>query len=79
MQPCGGEACSQTSYKIAVGDPRLYLEVMPSGLKLWRWKYIIGDRENRYAVRVYPDLLLTAAREEVAPKLVKIGTVPCFS
>jgi len=36
-------------YKIAVGGG-LYLEVMPTGSKLWRWKYRIGGKENRYAV-----------------------------
>ena len=64
-------------YKIAVGGG-LYLEVMPSGSKLWRWKYRIGGKENRYAVGAYPDLLLTAARgeTEVARKLVKVGIHP---
>jgi hypothetical protein len=61
-------------YKKAVGGG-LYLEVMPSGSKLWRWKYRIGGKENRYAVGAYPDLLLTAARKEteVARTLVKTG------
>ena len=51
-------------YKIAAGGS-LYLEVMPSASKLWRWKYRIGGKENRYAVGAYPDLLLTAARKKV--------------
>ena len=53
---------SAKPYKIAVGGA-LYLEVMPSGSKLWRLKYRVGGKENRYAVGAYPDLLLTAARE----------------
>lgn len=63
--------------KISVGGG-LYLEVMPGGSKLWRWKYRIGGKENRYAVGAYPDLLLTAAREkaETARKLVKAGIHP---
>lgn len=68
---------STKSYKIAVGGG-LYLEVMPGGSKLWRWKYRIVGKENRYAVGAYPDLLLTAAREkaEAARKLVKEGIHP---
>ena len=33
-------------YKIAVGDG-LYLEVKPSGSKLWRWKYRLLGKEMR--------------------------------
>ncbi len=64
-------------YKIAVGGG-LYLEVMPSGSKLWRWKYRIGGKENRYAMGSYPDLSLKEAREEAenARKLVKQGIHP---
>lgn len=64
-------------FKIAAGGG-LYLEVMPGGSKLWRWKYRIGGKENRLAVGAYPDLLLSAAREkaEVARKLVKAGIHP---
>lgn len=68
---------SAKPYKIAVGGA-LYLEVMPSGSKLWRLKYRVGGKENRYAVGAYPDFLLTAAREEAAAarKLVKAGIHP---
>ncbi|MDP1679702.1 MAG: tyrosine-type recombinase/integrase [Candidatus Nitrotoga sp.] len=64
-------------FKIAAGGG-LYLEVMPSGSKLWRWKYRIGGKENRLAVGAYPDLLLSVAREkaEAARKLVKAGVHP---
>lgn len=75
----GNSACVAVDgpYKIAAGNG-LYLEVMPSGSKLWRLKYRIGGKENRYAVGAYPDLLLTAAREEAeaARKLVKAGIHP---
>ena len=40
-------------YKHSVGEG-LYLEVMPSGSKLWRWKYRIEGKENRYAMGSYP-------------------------
>ncbi|MGH8578755.1 MAG: tyrosine-type recombinase/integrase [Gammaproteobacteria bacterium] len=64
-------------YKIAVGRG-LYLEVAPSGSKLWRWKYRLGAKENRYAVGAYPAVLLKEARElaEEARKLVKAGIHP---
>ena len=43
------------AYKLAIGGG-LYLEVMPGGSKLWRWKYRIGGKENRYAIRLLEDL-----------------------
>lgn len=65
------------NYKIAVGEG-LYLEVTPKGSKLWRWKYRIDNKENRYAVGCYPELSLREAREKVesARKLVKQGLHP---
>lgn len=65
------------SYKIGIGGG-LYLEVMPGGSKLWRWKYRIGGKENRFAMGAYPDLSLREAREqvEVSRKLVKDGIHP---
>ena len=64
-------------YRLAVGGA-LYLEVTPGGSKLWRWKYRIGGKENRYAMGVYPDLSLKEARDqvEIARKLVKNGIHP---
>lgn len=64
-------------YKIAAGGG-LYLEVTPGGSKLWRWKYRIGGKENRFAMGSYPELSLKEAREEaeVARKLVKQGIHP---
>lgn len=64
-------------YKIAVGGG-LYLEVMPTGAKLWRWKYRLGGKENRFAVGAYPAVLLkeARARAEEARKLVKAGVHP---
>lgn len=65
------------SYKIACGGG-LYLEVMPSGSKLWRWKYRLGGRENRFALGAYPQTLLRDAREqsESARKMVAHGVHP---
>src|SRR6185295_14296609 len=31
----------------------LYIEVRPSGAKLWRYRYRIGERENLYALGEY--------------------------
>jgi integrase len=65
------------SYKIAVGGG-LYLEIMPGGSKLWRWKYRLLGKENRCALGSYPRLSLKEARDamEVARKLVKSGIHP---
>jgi integrase len=65
------------NYKISVGGG-LYLEVTPNGSKLWRWKYRIDNKENRYAIGSYPELSLREAREkmESARKQVKQGLHP---
>lgn len=68
---------AKKAYKIAAGGG-LYLEVMPGGSKLWRWKYRLLGKENRYALGSYPDLSLKEARDatEAARKLVKQGIHP---
>lgn len=40
----------------------LYLEVMPTGAKYWRWKYRYADKEKRMAFGVYPEVSLADAR-----------------
>lgn len=40
----------------------LYLEVMPTGAKYWRWKYRHADKEKRMAFGVYPEVSLAEAR-----------------
>lgn len=64
-------------YKITAGNG-LYLEVMPSGSKLWRWKYQLFDKENRFALGRYPEITLKGAREkaEAARQQVKQGLHP---
>lgn len=64
-------------YKIACGRG-LYLEVMPGGSKLWRWKYRINLKENRTALGSYPEISLKDAQAEVdnVRKLVKQGIHP---
>jgi hypothetical protein len=68
---------AEKSYKYAVGDG-LYLDVSPRGSKLWRWKYRLGGKENRYAIGSYPDISMKEAREQAdaARKLVKQGQHP---
>lgn len=65
------------AYKIAAGGG-LYLEVTPTGSKLWRWKYRLHGKENRFAIGRYPDIPLKEAREaaEAARKQVKEGQHP---
>lgn len=41
----------------------LYLEIAPSGGKLWRLKYRFGGKEKRLALGKYPDVGLKDARE----------------
>jgi hypothetical protein len=36
---------------------------MPSGSKLWRWKYRLAGKETRYAVGACPDVPLAEARD----------------
>lgn len=40
----------------------LYLEVMPTGGKLWRWKYRFLGKEKRLAIGAYPVVTLAQAR-----------------
>ena len=56
----------------------LYLEVRPSGKKLWRYRYRIADKENLYAVGEYPSLSLADARaiRADARELVRQGVHP---
>lgn len=41
----------------------LYLEISPSGGKLWRWKYRVAGKEKRLALGIYPAVGLAAARK----------------
>lgn len=49
-------------YKLAAGNG-LYLEVMPTGAKYWRWKYRAGGKEKRVALGVFPAVTLADARQ----------------
>ncbi|MBF0131159.1 MAG: integrase arm-type DNA-binding domain-containing protein [Magnetococcales bacterium] len=56
----------------------LYLEVTPSGGKLWRLKYRFGGKEKRLAFGVYPEVSLKQARErrDEARRLLAEGIDP---
>jgi integrase len=64
-------------YKLAAGGG-LYLEVTPNGSKLWRWKYRLAGKENRFAIGAYPDISLKHARDkrDDARQLVESGIHP---
>ena len=50
----------EAKYKLAAGGG-LYLEVMPTGAKYWRWKYRHGGKEKRLALGVCPEVSLDGA------------------
>ena len=56
----------------------LYLDVRPTGTKLWRYRYRIAGKENLFAVGEYPALSLAEARTKRAEarELVKRGIHP---
>ena len=56
----------------------LYLEVRPSGAKLWRYRYRIAGKENIFSIGEYPAVGLSDAREQhrKARGLVEQGTHP---
>lgn len=64
-------------YKIWDRDG-LYLEVMPSGSKLWRWKFQLFGKETRSALGRYPEISIKEARvkAEADRKLVQQGLHP---
>ena len=65
------------AYKITDGAG-LYIEVRPTGARLWRYRYRIAGKENAFALGEYPEMTLAAAREarDQARKLVRKGVSP---
>ncbi len=59
----------------------LYLEVVPTGGKHWRWKYRYGGKEKRLAVGSYPEVTLAQARRarDDARLVLKGGSDPVQS
>jgi len=56
----------------------LYLEVSPSGGKLWRLKYRFDRKQKLLALGIYPEISLASARQrrDEARKLLASGTDP---
>jgi integrase len=68
-----------TDKPIRISDERgLYLEVSPSGGKLWRLKYRFDGKEKRLALGIYPDVSLADARQrrDEARKILANGADP---
>ncbi|MCQ4234238.1 Arm DNA-binding domain-containing protein, partial [Pseudomonas stutzeri] len=53
----------------------LFIEIRPTGAKLWRYRYKIEGKENVFALGEYPEMGLADARAErdKARALVKQG------
>jgi integrase len=63
------------SAKMADGGG-LYLEVRPTGAKLWRYRYRIAGKENIFAIGEYPSVSLADARvEHVRARALVAGAV----
>lgn len=56
----------------------LYLEIRPTGTKLWRLRYRIDGKENVFAIGGYPEIGLADARDarEKAKPLIRQGIHP---
>src|SRR3984957_4192622 len=67
----------EKSYKLSDAGG-LYLQVEPSGSKLWRLKYRFNEKEKRLAFGVYPGVTLAQARElqAEARRLLNTGIDP---
>jgi integrase len=65
------------AYKLFDGGG-LYIEVIPTGGKLWRLKFRHDGRENRLALGAHPDTTLKLARErrDEARRLIAAGIDP---
>jgi hypothetical protein len=74
---CRRAAPREKPYKLA--DARgLYLYVLPSGYRSWRWKYRFGGKEKRMVFGPYPDISLIEARDlqQAGARLVRSGVDP---
>ena len=58
----------------------LYLEILPTGGKYWRWKYRHAGKQKRLALGVYPRVTLKQARQLRADALALLdrGVDPLF-
>lgn len=76
--PAKKEATDPTKPYRMADSGGLYLEVAPTGGKLWRWKYRHAGKEKRLALGAYPSVSLSEARERHAEarKLLAAGVDP---
>lgn len=67
----------QKAYRLFDGRG-LYIEITPSGGRLWRFKYRIAGKEKRLALGAYPEVTLTEARGKCEDnrQLVRNGEDP---
>lgn len=74
---CKNAKPGEKPYKLFDGGG-LYLEVMPTGSKLWHLKYRFLGKEKRLAMGPYPRVSLAEAREkrEKAKKQLEAGQNP---
>jgi integrase len=64
-KPCINARGEATSKPYSLYDSGgLLLEVMPTGGKLWRWKYRFSGKQKRLALGSYPDTSLKDARDK---------------
>ena len=65
------------AYKKA-DQPGLFIEVQPTGSKLWRWRYRFNGSDKRIALGRYPDVSIAAARrlQEDARRQLEAGRDP---
>jgi integrase len=76
---CKAAVCPQGKARHRLADSGgLYLEVMPTGAKHWRWKYRFAGKESRLALGSYPAVSLKQARldRDAARQLLASGTDP---
>ncbi|HKH19556.1 MAG TPA: tyrosine-type recombinase/integrase [Gammaproteobacteria bacterium] len=68
---------TEKPYKMADGGG-LYIEIKPTGAKLWRLRYRIAGKENVFAIGDYRTIGLAEARtaRDQAKKLIKEGVHP---
>ena len=68
---------SAKPYKVRDSEG-LYLEVRPTGSRLWRYRYRLEGKENMYAIGPHPEVKVVDARKarDAARKLVRQGINP---
>jgi integrase len=76
---CKNAKCPQGKARERYADSGgLYLEVLPTGAKHWRWKYRFAGKEKRLAIGTYPEVSLAQARRarDEARNTLKDGQDP---